>query len=379
LLWPVFCSSGMIPPANDRYTLGDFMIAYARPSLALLSVAFLTLCGCTTPSPKPTPPPTVPSAPTNLTTTAGNAQVSLSWTAPTGATSYEVQRSSSNGGPYSTINPKVVTTTYTDTTVTNGTTYYYDVFAVNSIGISALPAQASATPEAPPQPPANLTALPGNAVVSLSWSASPGATGYNLLRSTASSGPYAQVASGATTTNYNDTSVTNGTTYYYVVQAVNVGGTSGNSNEVLATPSGEVQARVTANQEAFYVYKGADSGFNHGFASGWFVNPSSLETSTEITKIIQVDSGCVDDPADTSIGCYPATDTLALDTVRGPVLRMTFSAQSAISYTFAGVNIEEPEFYATSPYGVGYNLEGVKSVTFDVRSPVGAQVSFGVG
>jgi hypothetical protein len=200
-----------------------------------------------------------------------------------------------------------------------------------------------------------------------------------VLRSTVNGGPYTNIASGATTAFYSDTSVTNGTTYYYVVQAVDNGGPSGNSNQVLATPSGEVQARVTANQQAFYVYKDADSGLNHGFASGWFVNPSSLETPTEITKIIQVDSGCVDDPADTNIGCYPATDTSALDPVRGTVLRMTFSAQSVISYTFAGVNIEEPEFYATSPYGVGYDLEGVESVTFDVRSPVGAQVSFGVG
>lgn len=357
------------------------MIVFARPSLALSLVALLALCSCGGGGNQVIPllPPTVPSTPTNFTATAGNSQVSLSWAAASGATSYEVQRSSSNGGPYSTIVPSVTQTSYVDTAVADGTTYYYDLFSVNSVGMSPLPAQARATPEAPPQAPSNLNALPGNAMVSLNWSASIGATSYTVLRSTVSLGAYSVIASVVTTASYTDTSATNGTTYYYVVRAVNVGGTSSNSNQVLATPSGEVQSRVTANQQVFSVYKGADSGFNHGFASGWFVNPPSLETPTEITKIIQVDPGCVDDPSDTTIGCYPAIDTNALDSVRGTVLRMTFSPQSAISYTFAGVNIEEPQFYATSPYGIGYDLAGVDSVTFDVRSPAGAQVSFGVG
>ena len=85
------------------------------------------------------------------------------------------------------------------------------------------------SPSAPPPPPAatpnNLTALPGNSVVSLSWSASSGATGYNVLRSTVNGGPYVDTATGVTAASYADTSVANGTTYYYVVQATNSGGT----------------------------------------------------------------------------------------------------------------------------------------------------------
>jgi hypothetical protein len=155
------------------------------------------------------------------------------------------------------------------------------------------------------------------------------------------------------------------------VQAVNSGGTSGNSNQVSATPSGELRARVTANQQAFYVYKDADSGFNHGFPSGWFANPNS-NLST-----ISLDAGCVDDPADTTTGCYPSTDTSVLDTVRGTVLRFSFAAQAPGDW--AGVNIEEPEHWGILQTGLGYDLEGVDSVTFDVRSPDGAQVQFGVG
>ncbi|HEY6874311.1 MAG TPA: carboxypeptidase regulatory-like domain-containing protein [Geobacteraceae bacterium] len=85
----------------------------------------------------------------------------------------------------------------------------------------------------PPLPPANLSATAGNARVSLAWTASAGATGYNVLRWNGSI--YAPIGT-ATTTSYTDTGLTNGTTYSYVVQAVDVAGTSGYSNVASATP-----------------------------------------------------------------------------------------------------------------------------------------------
>src|SRR5439155_16458302 len=76
-----------------------------------------------------------PAAPTNLVATAGNGQVGLSWSASSGATSYNVKRSTTSGGPYTTI-ASPTTTGYTDTGVTNGTTYYYVASAVNTAGES---------------------------------------------------------------------------------------------------------------------------------------------------------------------------------------------------------------------------------------------------
>jgi lysophospholipase L1-like esterase/fibronectin type 3 domain-containing protein len=87
-----------------------------------------------------------PPAPTNLTATAGNAQVTLNWTASSGATSYTIRRSSTAGGPYSDIATGVTTTSYTNTALTNGTTYYFVVAAVGAAGTSGNSNQASATP-----------------------------------------------------------------------------------------------------------------------------------------------------------------------------------------------------------------------------------------
>ena len=70
----------------------------------------------------------------------------------------------------------------------------------------------------------------------LSWSASSGATSYNVKRSTTNGGPYTTIAS-PTTTNYTDTGLTNGTTYYYMVSAVNTSGESANSGQVSAIPT----------------------------------------------------------------------------------------------------------------------------------------------
>ncbi|MDQ2982572.1 MAG: hypothetical protein M3R70_01410, partial [Actinomycetota bacterium] len=143
-----------------------------------------------------------------------------------------------SGGPYTTITTGVTATSYTDTGLTNGTTYYYVVSAMNSSGESPNSNQVSATPQAlqPPAAPTGLTATAGHAQVSLNWNASTGATSYTVKRSTVSGGPYTAIAT-VTTTSYTNTGLTNGVTYYYVVTATGPGGTSPNSAQVSATPA----------------------------------------------------------------------------------------------------------------------------------------------
>ncbi len=98
----------------------------------------------------------------------------------------------------------------------------------------------------PPAAPASLDATATNLQVTLNWSPSATATSYNVKRSTVSGGPYTTNAT-VTATNYSDTQVTNGTTYYYVVSALNSAGQSTNSTEVSATPQMPVFFVVTTN------------------------------------------------------------------------------------------------------------------------------------
>ena len=184
----------------------------------------------------------VPSAPTNFAATAGNAQVTLSWTASSGATSYNVYRSTTSGGEGSTpITTGLTGTSYTNTGLPNGTKYYYKEAAVNSAGTSSQSTEASATPAATvtvPSAPSGLAATAGNAQVLLTWSASTGATSYNVYRSTTSGGEGSTaIATGITSTSYTNTGLTNGTKYYYKVAAVNSAGTSSQSTEASATPT----------------------------------------------------------------------------------------------------------------------------------------------
>ena len=181
-----------------------------------------------------------PPAPTGLAATGGNATVSLTWSGSSGATSYNVYRGTSSGGESGTpIATGLTGTSYTDSSVTNGTTYFYKAAAVNAAGTSGQSNEASATPQPPvPPAPSGLTATGGSATVSLTWTGSSGATSYNVYRGTTSGGESSTaIASGLTSTSYTDSSVTNGTTYFYKVAAVNAAGTSGQSNEASAAPS----------------------------------------------------------------------------------------------------------------------------------------------
>ncbi len=174
--------------------------------------------------------------PVGVAAVGGDAVVTLTWTASTGATSYNVKRATTSGGPYVKL-ATVTMPTFTDSSVANGTAYFYVVSALNAAGESANSAEVSATPKAaPPAAPANLTAVAGNAEVSLTWSASGGATSYHVKRATTSGGPYTQLGT-PTSASYTDTQVTNGVTYYYVVSALNSAGESANSAQVSATPN----------------------------------------------------------------------------------------------------------------------------------------------
>ena len=192
-------------------------------------------------------PATLPGAPTGLTATPGNTQVALSWTSPasnggSAITSYNVYEGTSSGGETLLQNTGSTATTFTATGLTNGSTYYFKVTAVNGVGEGMDSNEASATPATVPSAPTALTATASDTQVALTWTAPTNnggelVTSYNIYQGTSSGGETLLQNTGSTATTFTSTGLTNGTTYYFKVTAVNSVGESLSSNEVSATPA----------------------------------------------------------------------------------------------------------------------------------------------
>lgn len=220
--------------------------------------------------------------PANITATAGDSQVVVTWTASPSATSYRVYRDTLGGPGGATSFPVSggSTTSYTDSGLVNGTPYYYQVSVINPSGEDyGAVSSGAATPvagnnsEAPVGAPANPTAVAGNSQVLLKWLPVSNATTYDIYRRT--TGSETLYHSGVTALTFADTGLTNGTAYYYEVRGDNGATRVGSlSTEVSATPiapvaptgltataaSGQVVLNWTAAGTSYAIYRGIASG-----------------------------------------------------------------------------------------------------------------------
>jgi Fibronectin type III domain len=185
--------------------------------------------------------PTAPNAPTNVTASPGNAQATVSWTAP------------SNGGStitgYTvTSSPDGVTATTSGATsvvvpgLTNGVSYTFTVTATNAIDTSdpSDPSN-SVMPEAPtaPDAPTNVTASPGNASASVSWTAPVNNGGSPITGYAVTSNPAGGTGSTLGAASTTVTGLSNGVSYTFTVTATNGAGTSDPSDPSNSvTPTG---------------------------------------------------------------------------------------------------------------------------------------------
>ena len=186
----------------------------------------------------PTARPSTPTTPVAIA--ISSSRIDLTWDAVPDATNYNVKRSTLDGGPY-TLAASVGGAHYSDTGLSEKSTYYYVISAVNSMGESMDSTQTEAiTPAIPPAAPSGLTATAGDVVVTLNWNANSDAdlVGYNVYRSTTSGGGYTlQNGDILIDPEFADDDVIPYTTYYYVVVAVDEDTLESDySNEVSAAP-----------------------------------------------------------------------------------------------------------------------------------------------
>jgi fibronectin type 3 domain-containing protein len=216
-------ASGVFTPASITNTLAFRYVRYLSATNGFCNVAELQFYGNLAGAPVPRPP-----APGLAATAVSSNQINLAWTGVTNAASYNVKRSTTNGGPYVIIATGWTMTNYTDVSVAGATTYFYVVSAVNAGGESSNSVQASATTLLA----AGLTATAISAnQISLTWNAISNAASYNVKRSAVSGGPYAPIASGVTATNYVDIGLPVSGGWYYVVSAMVGGRETPNSAE----------------------------------------------------------------------------------------------------------------------------------------------------
>jgi fibronectin type 3 domain-containing protein len=167
--------------------------------------------------------------PTGVSATDGTYtdRVRVTWTASPGATSYEVWRDVARGGPYN-LRGMVSGTTYDDRDASPGVVYWYKVKACNASGCSAFSAPDSGfTFASAPDPVTNVSATDGTYTdrVRVTWTAVTGAANYEVHRAESEGGTYTRRAT-VTGASYDDTGVTQGTTYWYKVTACNTAGCS---------------------------------------------------------------------------------------------------------------------------------------------------------
>jgi len=240
---PTFTDASVSPGATYTYEVIAADSGGDSPASSPLSV--------TVPAP-------VPSVPSSLAAAADSStQVTLTWTASTGAvTAYHVERST-DGINFTEIDADVPATTYTDNGLQPNTSYTYRVRAENEVAFSGYSnAEPVTTPAASaPGMPANLSAIASIDGIALQWSPNTEGdlAGYQVLRSASASSGFVEIDSTLfTAPAFDDTTAPAGVISYYQVQAVNSSGQASPPATASATRPASVAA-VPANLVATQV------------------------------------------------------------------------------------------------------------------------------
>jgi rhamnogalacturonan endolyase len=238
---------------------------------------------------KPVPPPPA-SAPGNFhlsdNITSSNQNVTVSWSAVSGAVGYILYRANSPTGPFTfpgNYLQSMAAGSYTDNGLATNKLYTYMVVAMNAGGVSTN----SIIVSTPPAAPASLNATAGNNQVTLNWPASLGATNYTIKRGL-TSGSETTTVGTTTNTTFVNLGLTAGTNYYYIVIASDSGGNSLNSREASAIPYGGSGPPAT-------VWSGAVNGTWDTTTANWTI--SGVSTTYADGVAVQFDDTALSNTA----------------------------------------------------------------------------------
>ena len=178
----------------------------------------------------------VPTAPTSLTSTAGNAQVILNWQVPSsdgGAsiTGYKIEMETGGVGGYAVLVETQEATTYTKTGLTNGVSYKFKISAINSVGTSTVSnPETTSIPITVTGVVTNIAGAAGDTQIVLTWDApsdigGSAITGYQIFMQTGTGGAFVELLTQAGRT-LTETGLTNGVSYKFKIATVNGAGTS---------------------------------------------------------------------------------------------------------------------------------------------------------
>src|SRR5207249_603523 len=180
----------------------------------------------------------VPASPSGLTATAASAsRINLAWKDnSTNETGFKIERSLDGASFTQIATVGASVTTYANTGLAAGTTYFYRVRATNANGDSAYSNVARAATAAPAEP-TSLTATTSSASeIDLNWTDnSSDETACLIERSTGGTAFTQITVVGTNVTSFADTGLTSNTKYQYRVRSYNADGDSAYSNTVSAT------------------------------------------------------------------------------------------------------------------------------------------------
>ncbi|MDE2102586.1 MAG: hypothetical protein KGL39_35390 [Patescibacteria group bacterium] len=212
------------------------------------------------------------SAPAAPTVTSNGTNLVLTWSAVSGALSYDVYRGTVSGGE-TLLASGIGSTTYTDVTASPNVTYYYKLAAVDKTGPGPMSPESSGA-ILPPAAPTGTAATSDGTNLVITWNATPATNSYKVWRGTS---PGGESMIGTTINpSYTDTSASPNVLYYYYIVASNAAGDGSPSaeftGEILppAQPTGLVLTASTSSigltwnadavTNSYKVYRGTTSG-----------------------------------------------------------------------------------------------------------------------